>query len=131
MNAALVLSGIALVILAKLSSGTWLSIITDCPMHMIFGLYCPLCGGTRALGSLLRGDILNSFIYNPAVLPSLIAFVVYDIRSFRAILRDEKKIIYIHKAVWIPLLILIGLNFIIRNALLLIWNIDYIATMMF
>lgn len=131
MNAALALSGIALVILAKLSSGTWLSLVTDCPMHMIFGLYCPLCGGTRALGSLLRGEILNSLIYNPAVLPSLIAFIAYDILALRAILRNEDKIVYIHKAVWVPILVLVTLNFIVRNALLLIWDIDYIAAMIF
>ena len=131
MNAALALSGIALVILAKLSSGTWLSLVTDCPMHMIFVLYCPLCGGTRALGSLLRGEILNSLIYNPAVLPSLIAFIAYDILALRAILRNEDKIVYIHKSVWIPILVLVTLNFIVRNALLLIWDIDYIAAMIF
>lgn len=130
-NASLAISGIALIALANFVSGTSLERITDCPMHMIFGLYCPLCGATRATGSLLRGDVISSFIYNPAILPAIIAFTVYDILTFRAILKNEKRIVYIHKAVWISLLTVLALNFVIRNALLLIWDIDYIAAMTF
>jgi hypothetical protein len=29
-----------------------------CPFHALTGLLCPLCGSTRALAALLRGDLL-------------------------------------------------------------------------
>jgi Protein of unknown function (DUF2752) len=31
-----------------------------CPMHAISGLYCPLCGATRASYALLHGDLASA-----------------------------------------------------------------------
>ena len=39
-----------------------------CLFHLATGYYCPGCGGTRAITSLLHGQILNSFLYHPVVL---------------------------------------------------------------
>ena len=39
-----------------------------CAFREATGLYCPGCGGTRAFLALLKGDIVKSFIYHPAVL---------------------------------------------------------------
>ena len=39
-----------------------------CIFHSVTGLYCPGCGGTRALRLLLHGDILQSLYYHPLVL---------------------------------------------------------------
>ena len=36
-----------------------------CVMHRVSGLWCPLCGGTRALRSLLHGDVMTALGYNP------------------------------------------------------------------
>ena len=38
-----------------------------CLFHLATGYYCPGCGGTRAITSLLHGQILNSFLYHPVV----------------------------------------------------------------
>ena len=40
----------------------------SCPFHAITGLYCPGCGGTRAIMALLSGHPAVSFLYPPAVL---------------------------------------------------------------
>ena len=65
---------------------------TCCPMQYLLGLPCPLCGMTRALLSLLRGDLPGSFSAHPLLLPALAlgAFFVIiryfsekDLRFFR------------------------------------------------
>ncbi|MCI8516940.1 MAG: DUF2752 domain-containing protein [Hungatella sp.] len=36
-----------------------------CLFHALTGLYCPGCGGTRAVGYLLHGDLIKSLQYHP------------------------------------------------------------------
>ena len=43
-----------------------------CFFHELTGYYCPGCGGSRALMFLLRGDLIHSFIYHPALLYILV-----------------------------------------------------------
>ena len=38
-----------------------------CVLHSLTGLYCPGCGGTRAVAFLLHGDFLHSLVYHPFV----------------------------------------------------------------
>lgn len=38
-----------------------------CVFKSMVGLYCPGCGGTRALLSFINGDILRSLFYHPFV----------------------------------------------------------------
>lgn len=38
-----------------------------CPLRSITGWECPLCGGTRLGGALLRGDVAAAFAYNPLI----------------------------------------------------------------
>ena len=79
------------------------------------------------MSALLRFEIIASLIYNPAILPSFIAFGVYDLLALRAILKDKATVVHIHRWVWISLVAILVLNWIIRNLLLVIWGIDYIA----
>ncbi len=38
-----------------------------CMFHAVTGLYCPGCGGTRAVLALLHGDLVRSLRYHPVV----------------------------------------------------------------
>lgn len=38
-----------------------------CPFARVIGEPCPLCGGTRAVASLIRGDLANALRYNASV----------------------------------------------------------------
>lgn len=39
-----------------------------CPLHRTTGLWCPLCGGTRATRELIHGDLWAAMGYNPFAL---------------------------------------------------------------
>ena len=39
-----------------------------CLFHLATGYYCPGCGGTRAIASLLHGQLFRSFLYHPVIL---------------------------------------------------------------
>lgn len=46
-----------------------------CPLLVLTGWQCPLCGGTRMGAALLHGDLAAAYAYNPLVLAALIALV--------------------------------------------------------
>lgn len=46
-----------------------------CDLQRISGLPCPGCGGTRAVYYLCKGDLIQSFLYHPAVLYGVLAYL--------------------------------------------------------
>lgn len=48
----------------------------SCPFLAIFKIPCPGCGSTRALISLLSGDLKGYFDYNPATLLIIITLMM-------------------------------------------------------
>lgn len=48
--------------------------IPECPIHYLFGIYCPGCGVTRALKALINGNIKNAlhdnalFVFSPIMI---------------------------------------------------------------
>lgn len=87
-----------------------------CGFRQLTGLYCPGCGGTRAILALARGRVLSSFYYHPLPLYFVILYGNFAVRYlFRKHLKPAKfRIIY----VIIPVVLLLG-NWILKNALLI------------
>ncbi|PWV67932.1 uncharacterized protein DUF2752 [Nocardia neocaledoniensis] len=48
-----------------------------CPVYALFGVYCPGCGGMRAMHNLTDGRVLDSLHSNILALPLVIAFAVF------------------------------------------------------
>ncbi|NEW53916.1 DUF2752 domain-containing protein [Nocardia cyriacigeorgica] len=48
-----------------------------CPVYALFGVYCPGCGGMRAVHNLTDGHVLDSLHSNLLALPLLILFALW------------------------------------------------------
>ncbi|MBR5509866.1 MAG: DUF2752 domain-containing protein [Lachnospiraceae bacterium] len=101
---------------------------SECYIRETFRLYCPGCGGTRAVLALLGGDILQSARYNPIVL-LLLLDVIFTVGS-RLLEKKCKNISRIIKfRIWYHLafLVFIGVFFLWRNYLLYVEGIDMLG----
>ena len=60
-----------------------------CPLHRTTGLWCPLCGGTRATRELMHGDLWAAMGYNPFALVLEVVVMVLVARWLLAWLRGR------------------------------------------
>ena len=91
-----------------------------CVFHEITGLYCPGCGGTRAVKALLGGHIITSFVYNPIVLYGAVMYIGFMGSQLleRLTKGKVKGLKYRHLYLWIALVIVV-VNCLVRNVLLI------------
>ncbi len=95
-----------------------------CFLSSVMGIYCPGCGGTRAVLALLKGHLLLSVWYHPLVLYAVVIaggfMITQGLHRFGIQWIHGWKFHswYLYGAV-----ILIGCNFLIKNMLRLIWGI--------
>lgn len=100
-----------------------LGIKIPCPFHTITGFYCPGCGITRCIISLLHFDFYRAFRYNPLVfilLPFIGLYILYKLYIW--IFEKEDKVT--EKLVGYPMYILIIILLIygiLRNTSLFSW----------
>ncbi len=48
-----------------------------CPVYALFGVYCPGCGGMRAVHNLTDGHVIDSLHSNLLALPMLVLFALW------------------------------------------------------
>lgn len=89
------------------------NIYIPCIFHKITGLYCPGCGVTRMLISILNLNFYQAFRYNPLIFILLPFIITYYILYYIYWLQNKK--IIIRNELWYTLLIIIILYGIIRN----------------
>ncbi len=91
-----------------------------CWFYEATGLYCPGCGGTRAVRLLLHGQIGASLWSHPLVLPGAALFAVFMIsQTAQRLSRGRVRGMRWHDAyLWAALAVIFG-NWIIKNALML------------
>lgn len=105
-------------------------LMTKCVAVQFLHLYCTGCGGTRAIGALLRCDIIDAFRLNPFVPIAAILFICYDLRAAIAIARGEKLVVKVHNAVWISVAVFLILMTVARNIALVCFGYDPIGDLL-
>lgn len=88
-----------------------------CPIHSLFNIYCPGCGTTRMIESLLTLNIYQAFRYNPLIFISLPFILLLSLDKYINWLKGSKScLLYkITNKVWYVLLVVCLIYFIIRN----------------
>lgn len=71
--------GITLLLVTDFEIISW---YPKCDFLSKTGLYCPGCGGTRAVKCLLKGDLIRSFLYHPFVPYCAIMYIVFMVYEF-------------------------------------------------
>lgn len=97
-----------------------------CIFHSFTGWYCPGCGGTRAVMSLLKGAPILSFLYHPFVLYTVVIYVWFMISHTIDYLSCGKTSIgmkYRNIYLWIALAIFI-INTAVKDVALTAFHTD-------
>ena len=95
-----------------------------CVLYYFFGIYCPGCGGTRAVKALLNGEVLQSLWYHPLVLYSLILYAGFMLTNTLEKLRVKGVRGWrFHSWYLYGALGILGMNFLVKNILLLCFHI--------
>ena len=95
-----------------------------CLFDRLLGIYCPGCGGTRALTALVHGRLLQSLWYHPLIPYTAViggGFMVTQGLD-RLGITDGKGWKYHNWYVYGALILVAG-NFLVKNALRLVWGI--------
>ncbi len=87
-----------------------------CPFHVLTGLWCPGCGGLRAVNDLTNGDVVGSLSSNVFILPLLVVLVGAWILWVRKRWRGGGgRMIVLHKPSAVAILVLLAAFAILRN----------------
>lgn len=100
-------------------------VISSCWIYQNFHVYCPGCGGTRALQALVRGDILRSCYYHPIVLGTLLWAAVYlTSQTIKRLRKGRGWALAYHPGWVIAFFVVLGIQWLIKNILLLVFAIS-------
>jgi len=101
----------------------------SCSFYSLTKMYCPGCGGTRALYALGRMDIVSAIRYNISVPFGIFVYLYYNVRGFIAAIKNNTEYFAKQKyPLCIAVAVVLVLNFVIKNTLLLVWGIDIMPT---
>ena len=115
---------VALLLPLYMKVASWLSgIFGGCLMHRFF-IYCPLCGGTRAVAALIRLDPVAAWNYNAFVVILAVIALGLDVWAWVRYFQKKEPLIILPKWSWIAFCMVLVAYFILRNALMIFFGID-------
>lgn len=91
--------------------------LPECWIHRITGIYCPACGGTRAVLSLFEGRVVESLLFHPAVIYGAGLWCLYMGINTVILLftRDWDKMIHFSGRYVLIGVLLLAVNFVMKN----------------
>ncbi|MBE6698921.1 MAG: DUF2752 domain-containing protein [Ruminococcaceae bacterium] len=119
-------AGILMALLFPLymKAASWISsVLGGCLMHRFF-IYCPLCGGTRAVAALLRFDFAAAWNYNAFVVLLCIVILALDVWAWVRYFQKKEPLIIFPKWSWIVFCVVLIIYFILRNCFMIFFGID-------
>lgn len=103
--------------------------LPPCIIHSRTGLYCPGCGGTRAVNALLHGHILTSLYYHPLVVYTAVVGGWFMIsQTIQRVSRGKLRIGMHYRDIylWLALAIVV-VNCLVKNLVLIIGGVKLMA----
>ena len=104
-----------------------LGLLPGCVFRRYTGLYCPGCGGTRAVYYLTQGQLIRSFLCHPFVLYMAVVYVAFMAVCFyrRHFSRKTYPPIRVERYAYVAIAILL-FQFVVKNILLLGFHITWL-----
>ena len=99
------------------------SVLGGCLMHRFF-IYCPLCGGTRAVAALIRFDFAAAWNYNAFVVILVAVALGLDVWAWVRYFQKKEPLIILPKWSWFVFCSALVIYFILRNVLMIFFGID-------
>lgn len=99
-----------------------------CLFQELTGLYCPGCGGTRAVKALLKGKILTSILYHPIVVYAILVAGLFaaSYLIYRKTNNPKFRLCFDEKYAYFGIGIIV-INFVVKNYFLIIEGIDLLT----
>lgn len=119
-----VAAGILLFPFYRIGSAAVFSVIPSCILHDLFHVYCPFCGGTRALDELLHFHLLESLRYHPLAVVFAALLAVWYVFAWARLFRGKSPFIAIPKPLSVALTVAVVAFWLLRNLLLILFHID-------
>ena len=95
-----------------------------CFLHDWLSVYCPFCGGTRAVSALLHLNFAEAFRLNALVVLLIALAIILDVWAFVRLRRGCEQLLPLPSWSWILLLALTLLFAVLRNYLMIAHGID-------
>ncbi len=87
----------------------------SCASKTMLGIYCPACGNTRAVLSLLRGDVLSSLHYNATIIILLLIGLIFYVELVARVF-NKKLIIFPRRPLFVCIMLAVMLiYYVLRN----------------
>lgn len=105
----------------------WNLPIFNCVSYKFLHLYCPLCGGTRAIFALLELDLISALKYNPFLFYLAFAAVAYDVKACIWVFKGKDGAFDLPSwLIWLTVVLFV-MFLVGRNLLMIAWGIDPIG----
>ena len=99
-------------------------LLTGCVLHNRLFLYCPVCGGTRAVEALLRLDLLGALRMNAFVTLGILTAVAIDAWAWVRFFQKKRPWFCISPWFWVVMAVSFVGYTVLRNLLMVVWGVD-------